>query len=213
MKLSTVKKRAQPLAGAGRALSRIDAAGITVCIAASLGMYFAVLSPLIQQRPVLGSYRQQLTSQSEKCSELKASMLTLKNHLAVVQEELAQSENKLESANQINQRIAHITAFLTDCELQVDQIQIAGSLAGLRCDLVPIGITGKAGYRQCVAFLHWLHRTFPDITLARFELRGNPARPEQPATFRFKLFWVVMSEDRAGKDMCSEISVCSDFLS
>jgi hypothetical protein len=223
MKRTAIKKRA---------LLHIDAAGVIIFIAASLGMYFAVLLPHIQQRPILDGLVRQLSVQNETSSKLKASVLMLRNQLSYVKEELLQSQNKLEEASQINQRIADITTFLTDDGLQVDQIKIGSphqlsqskissqdkimakndssvgaGLAGVKCDLVPIDISGGGGYRQCVAFLHRLHRTFPDITLARFELRGNPASTDKTPAFSFELFWIVEIKERAsqGQEMRNEI--------
>ena len=203
MDLSTLKKRT---------LWQIDAAGTIVCVAASLGAYFGVLGPLMAQRSFLASQRQELAIQSEKASELEASMSTLKNRLAVAQKELAQSEIKLEEASRINQHVADITTFLSDCELKVDQVQIGKILVGLRCDLVPISISGKGGYKQCAAFLHQVCRTFPDISVAEFELQGNPAKPGQPGTFRFELFWLAISEIQMREDLRSEIPARSNFV-
>ena len=187
MDLSTLKKRP---------FWQIDTVGTVVCVAASLWAYFGVLGPLIAQRSFLASQRQELARASERSCELKASMSILKNRLAVAQKELAQSEIKLEESWRINQHVADITTFLSDCELKVDQVQIGKILAGLRCDLVPISISGKGGYKQCAAFLHQVCRTFPDISVAAFELRGNPAKLGQPSTFRFELFWLAISETR-----------------
>ncbi|MFQ6035112.1 MAG: hypothetical protein ACE5NM_04590 [Sedimentisphaerales bacterium] len=222
MDLSTLKKRP---------FSQVDMVGAVVCVAASLGAYFGVFGPLMAQRSFLASQRQELARASEKACELKASMSILKNRLAVARKELAASEFKLEEAWRINQHVAEITTFLSDCGLKVDQVQIGpapialgeranlnkrqrtdkGSirvgLVGSRCDLIPISISGKGGYKQCAAFLHQLCRTFPDISVAAFELQSNPAKPgqgtpaaknggwePQPGTFRFELFWLAMSE-------------------
>lgn len=190
MDLSTIKKRK---------LWQIDAAGTMVCVAASLGVYFGVLGPLMAQRSFLESCRQKLVIQSEKASELKVSMSTLKNRLAIAQKELAASEVKLEESWRINQHVADITTFLSDCGLKVDQVQIGKIFVGLRCDLVPISISGKGGYKQCAAFLHQVSRTFHDISVAAFELQGNPAKLGQPGTFRFELFWLAISETRKQK--------------
>jgi len=173
--------------------------GTIFCVAASLWAYFGVLGPLMAQRSFLASQRQELARASERACELKALMSILKNRLAVVQKELAQSEIKLETADRINQHVADITTFLNACELKVDQVQIGKILVGLRCDLVPISISGKGGYKQCAAFLHQVCRTFPDISVAAFELRGNPAKLGQPGTFRFELFWLAISEARRQK--------------
>jgi len=201
--LSTLKKRA---------LWQIDAVGAAVFVAASLGAYFGVLGPLMAQRSFLESCRQKLTIQSEKAEVIKASMSQLTNRLTIAQKELAASEIKLKTASRINQHVADITTFLGDCELKVDQVQIGPplrdpaprepsgnsgkTLVGLRCDLIPISISGKGGYKQCAAFLHQVCRTFPDICVAEFELQGNPAKPGQPGTFRFELFWLAISETR-----------------
>jgi len=196
-----------------RPLWPIDAAGVVVCVAASLGVYFFVLHPLIQQRSFLESCRGELAIQSEMSSKLKASMSRLRNHLGAVQKELGRSRIKLEEDSHINRRIAQINAFLNDCELHVDQVQIGpaheqrnrvttdGSLNGggcatrQKCKLVPLTVTGRGGYKQCVAFLHKLYQAFPDISVAGFELRGNPASPEQSGTFRFELFWLAIHQE------------------
>ena len=203
MELSTVKRRAS---------LKIDAAGIVLCIATSFGVYFAALHPFMQQRSFLAAQRQQLAVQTEESSKLKVSMLKLKDRLAAVQKELAQSKVKLESANQVNRRVAGITAFLNDCELQVDQVQIGKLCRGSSCELVPIGITGKGGYKHCAAFLHRLYRAFPDISLAKFELRGNPAKPGQLGTFRFELFWLTMPEAQKHDNLSTNMSVWSNSL-
>jgi len=214
-----------------RPLWPIDAAGMVVCVAATLGVYFFVLHPLIQQRSFLESCRGELAIQSEKSSELKVSMSRLRNHLGAIQKELGRSQIKLEEASHINRRIAQINAFLNDCELHVDQVQIgvphqllqsesplhqlnprsksqpdqlgtssAGQLErGSKCKLVPLAVTGRGEYKQCVAFLHKLYQAFPDISVAGFELRGNPASPEQPGTFRFELFWLAMLKGNANR--------------
>jgi Tfp pilus assembly protein PilO len=185
MAFSIVKKQA---------LLQIDAAGIMVCVATSLVAYFAALQPLVRQRALLANQRQELATQSGQSSKLKESMLTLKNHLAAVREELAQSKIKLESADRINGRVADVMGFLNDYKLRVDDVQIGKTLADLRCELVPISITGSGGYKQCAAFLHQLHQTFPDISVARFELNGSPTKPEQPCKFDFELFWLAIPE-------------------
>jgi len=192
-----------------RPLWLTDAAGMVVCVAASLGVYFFVLAPLMAQRSALESCRGELAIQSEKSAKLKASMSRLRNHLGAIQKELGRSQIKLEKASHINRRVAQINAFLADCELHVDQVQISpsheqrnrittdsslngrGCATRQRCDLIPISISGKGGYKQCVAFLHKLYQAFPDISVAGFELRGNPASPEQLGTFRFELFWLA----------------------
>lgn len=195
------------------ALWQIDAAGILVCFAVSLVAYLVGIRPLIEQRSLLAGQHREVMTQRQESSNLEALMLGLRKHLAVVQEELAQSEIKLESADQINRRIAKLTTLFGDCVLEVDDVQTGKILTGTQCDLVPVNIAGRGVYKQCVAFLHKLHQTFADISVARFELGGNPAKPEQPGTFRFQLFWHAAPKARMAENRRTEISVTLSDIS
>jgi Tfp pilus assembly protein PilO len=186
------------------ALWQIDAAGIALCIVASLVAYWVGIRQLIDQRSVLAGQRQKLAAQRQESSDLEASMSKLKRQLAVVQEELARSEIEFESADQINQCIADLTTLFGDCTLEVDDVQTEDVVTCAKCDLVPISIAGRGGYKQCAAFLHNLCRTFPDISVTRFELQGNPATPEQPGTFRLQLFWHTMPKARMAENSIFE---------
>ena len=194
-------------AGKKLALWQIDAAGIAVCIVVSLVAYSVGIRQLVEQRSLLAGQRQKLAVQREEYSKLEASMSSLREHLVVVQDELAQSEIELESTDQINQRIAELTTLLGDCTLEVDDVQTGKVFAGHKCDLVPISIAGRGGYKQCAAFLHGLCRTFPDISVTRFDLAGNPATPEQAGTFHLQLFWHTMPKARMAKN-----SIFEDFF-
>lgn len=191
-------------AGKKLAVWQIDAAGIVVCIVVSLVAYLVGIRQLVEQRSLLAGQRQKLAVQREESSDLEASISKLRQQLAVVQEELAQSEIKLESADQINQRIAKLTALLGDCALEVDDIQTSKILTGTQCDFVPISIAGRGRYKQCTAFLHKLYRSCADINVARLELQGNPAMPEQPGTFRLQLFWHTLPKARMAKNSIFE---------
>ena len=155
---------------------------------------------LIEQHSLLASQRQELAVQREESSKLEASMSSLREHSAAVQEELAQSEIELESADQINRRIAELTTLVGDCTLEVDDVQTGRIVTGPKCDLVPISIAGRGGYKQCAAFLHTLCRTFPDISVTRFDLTGNPAEPKELGKFHFELLWHAAVKARMAQD-------------
>jgi Tfp pilus assembly protein PilO len=178
--------------GKKRTLLQIDIAAVLICVAVSLVAYFTELKPLFERRFFLVSQRLNLAAQREESSRLGVSMRTLDNQLTVVREKLAQDEIKLESSERINQRIAELTALFNDSALEVDDIQTGRISIGSKCDLVPISISGRGGYKQYAAFLDKLHRTFADISVARFELQGNPEKPESAGgggMFGIQLFW------------------------
>jgi Tfp pilus assembly protein PilO len=182
------------------ALWQIDAAGIVVCIVASLLAYLVGVRQLIEQRSLLAGQREKLAVQREKFSKLEASMLSLRQQSVILQEQLAQSEIELESADQINRRIAELTTLFGDCSLEVDDVQTGKIVTGPKSDLVPISIAGRGGYRQCAAFLHKLCRTFPDISVTRFDLTGNPARPRELGKFHLELLWHAAVKARMARN-------------
>jgi Tfp pilus assembly protein PilO len=172
-----------------RALRQIDAIGAVICLVASSAVYFAVLNPIIIRRSFLADQRDELAVRSDESSRLSASMVTLGEQLAVIQEEFAKSKIRLESSDRTNQRLAALTALFTDCSLVVDDIQAGKRSAGPMWDVVPISIVGRGKYTQCIAFLHRLSQTFADMSVARLRLEGHPAKSDEPGGFRVQLFW------------------------
>ncbi len=170
-------------------LLRIDAVGSAVCVLASLVWYLTTGGPLLEQRSVTAGLRHELQTQQEKNSALQAAIATVKERLTSVQQELAVGTVQLDSAAHINRRIAGLTGFLSDCELQVDNVQTDRIASGRQYDLVPITIVGRGACLQYVRFLHGLSTTFPDMSVIRVELTGNPAQPSESENFRLQLFW------------------------
>jgi Tfp pilus assembly protein PilO len=194
MKLPAVKKSI---------LLQIDAAGVIACVLMSLLAYFTIIGPLVNKGSNLGRQRRELAVQSDKASNLKTSMAHLGNQLTGLIDEAAMTRIRLHSAEQINMRIAELTEVLSNCLLEVDDVRIGQVIAGPRCDIVPIGITGSGGYKQSAKFLHELGRTLPDIGIAKLELWGNPANPEEPRRFHFELLWYTVPKAVASQKLKS----------
>ncbi len=170
-------------------LLRIDAVGTAVCVLASLIGYLTTGEPLLEQRSATAGLHRELQTQQERNAALRAAIATVKERLTLVRQELAAGRVRLDSATHINTRIAGLTGYLSDCELQVDDVQTDRVASGPQYELVPITIVGRGACRQCVRFLHGLCTTFPDMSVMRVELSGNPAQPSEPETFRLALFW------------------------
>ncbi len=172
-----------------RALLQIDATASAVCLVTSLAVFFVVLYPLIRQNSLLADQRNKLAANRDESSRLSASMGMLSNQLAAVQKELDASMIRLGSSDRTNQRLAGLTSLFTDCSLAVDDIQAGTIFAGDTCDLVPISITGRGQYTQCVVALQKLRQRFADMSVARIILKGDPARAEGTERYRFQLLW------------------------
>jgi Tfp pilus assembly protein PilO len=170
-------------------LLRIDGAALGLCALASLLWYVTTVRPLVEQRSVTARLRQEMQGQQEKGTELREGLVKVKERLVAVRREQAAGAMQLDSAARINQRIAELTQFLAECNLQVDDVQTGRASSNIRYNLIPITIVGRGPYRECVKLLHGLCAKCPDMSVMRIDLSGNPAQPAGPETFRLELFW------------------------
>jgi Tfp pilus assembly protein PilO len=170
-------------------LLKIDAAGIGLCMAASLLFYWVTIQPCLQGRSLAVEQRRELKTRQGKMDELKASTAKVQERLAAVQKDLEASAIRLEPASHINKRVAGLTQFFSDCELDVDNVQTGGVYHGQQYDLVPITVLGRGPYRQCVRFFRGLRSTFPDMSMARIELSQAAGQKVEAASFQFDLLW------------------------
>ncbi len=177
----------------------IDAAGIGAFLLASLLGYATLVHPLLQQRAAAAGMQREVESRQQKARESEAAVAATKERLTAARQELAASAVQLEPATHINKRIAGVTEFFSRCELHIDDVQTGRVSSGPQYDLVPITILGRGGYRQCVQLLHGLCSKYPDMSVMRLELSGNPAQPADSGTFRFELFWYAAPSGSAPK--------------
>ena len=199
--------------GKKRVLIKIDAIGIVIFLLASFVVYFTALKPLYKQRNFFAGRRQKLAIQREESSSLGVSMRTLDNRLVTVQKEFAENEIKLKSSDQINQRIADLTALSTDCALEVDDMKTGNICTGPKCGLMPISLAGRGRYKKCLVFLYQLNKSFADINVVKFELAGDPTMPEQPGTFNFQLIWYTAPTAQIAQNQYWKIYVNPCLLS
>ena len=198
--------------GKKRIRIQIDATGIVICLLASFVVYFTALKPLYKQRNLYASQHQKLLTQQDESLSLGLSMRTLDYRLVAIQKEFAENEIKLKSPDQTNQRIADLTTLSTECALGVDDIKTGKICNGPKCDLMPISIAGRGGYKECLVFLYQLNKNFADINVVKFELAGDPAMTERPGTFNFQLIWYTAPTDQIAQNQNWKIYVNSCSL-
>lgn len=170
-------------------LLKVDAAGVGLCAASSLLFYWLTIQPFLQRQSVAAEQRGELKSRQDKVAELKAAIAEVHERVTAVQTDLAASSIQLEPAAHINRRVAGLTQFFSDCELDIDDVQTGRLYSGLQYDLVPITVLGRGPYGQCVKFFRGLRAKFPDMSVARIELSGNVEKKAEEGTFQFDLLW------------------------
>ncbi len=180
---------AAPSASQPSGLFWIHAAGLGTCLCLSLIGYLTFVGPFLQQQSTAGNLRQETETGQKKAADLKSAIATGQERLAALQQELAAGAAQLESAAHVNRRIAAVTEFFSACDLHVDDVQTGNVSSGPQYDLVPITIVGRGAYQQCARLLHGVCSEYPDMSILRIDLSGNPAAPGELGKFRLELFW------------------------
>jgi len=180
---------ASPSASRQSSLFWIHAAGIGACVLASLIGYMTLVGPFLQKRSAAADLGREMETRQKKAAELESAVATAKERLAALQQELTASAIQMESAAHVNKRIAGVTEFFSGCDLHVDDVQTGSVSSGLQYDLVPITIVGRGAYQQCAKLLEGLCSKYPDMSVMRIDLTGNPAEPAESGKFRLELFW------------------------
>lgn len=176
---------------------KIDAAGVGLCAAASLLFYWLTIQPFLDGQSLATEQRRELKTRQDKVVELKAAIAKVHERVTAVQADLAASSIQLEPAAHINRRVAGLTQFFSDCELDVDDVQTGRLYNGLQYDLVPITVLGRGPYGQCVRFFRGLRSKFPDMSVARIELSGSVEKKAEQRTFQFDLLWYAAPDPGA----------------
>ena len=167
----------------------VDVAGAVVCVLVTALAYGAVVAPLLRTQAVIAVGYQQLADQRKEATQLCNALLALRSRSNTLEDLSAQTRARLRLTDQMNGRVAELTGLLDQYALEVDTLKAGTSITGSFCDLVPIRISGRGGYRECRTFLHELHQTMPDLRAVGFDLKADPAKPEAGGQFRLDLFW------------------------
>lgn len=172
---------------------RIDAAGVVFCIAASAGVYFGGMSPLIQQHAALEQQQGDLANQQRRASQLASSTALLKKELQSVRQRLAKTKITLRPIKHLNRQIVSLTELVNKCGLKTNSIQLGKIHKSSKYNIVPIDLAGVGKFKTSALFLHRLSEGFPDTGISGFKISGNTQHPGTPGTFRFQLFWYAAS--------------------
>jgi Tfp pilus assembly protein PilO len=177
----------------------IDLAGAAIIVAAALPLLLPRVNPLLRSGSLLEQQRAQLAIALRNEKDLNDFLVDQRGRLVEIQASLVKERIRLESARNINQRIAKLTSLAAGAGLNVNEILPGATVRGERFDSVPVRMNGTGSYPTCVAFLCKLTKTFPDTSVGSFELAGNPQKPGSPAEFHVDLIWHAAAEDAGGK--------------
>jgi len=172
----------------------IDLVGLAVVVVASLPLLFPRVNPLFRSTEYVDQQRTQLAISLRNERDLNAFLVDQRTRLAEIRASLRKEKIRLESARNVNQRIASLTSLAAGTGLNVSEVLPGETKRSNRFDSVPVRMNGTGSYPTCVAFLCKLTKTFPDTSVDSFELAGDPQKPGDPAQFNVNLIWYAAAE-------------------
>ncbi len=172
----------------------IDLAGVAIMVAAALPLLLPRVNPLLRSTEYIEQQRAQLAIARRNEKDLNDFLVDQRGRLAEIRASLRKEKIRLESARNVNQRIASLTSLAAGTGLNVDEVLPGEAKRSPRFDSVPVRMNGTGSYPTCVAFLCKLTKTFPDTSVDAFELSGDPQKPGSPAQFHIDLIWYAAAE-------------------
>lgn len=169
--------------------TRVDAAGAAVLALLTLLLYVTAVAPLMAGAERRRTAADELAARRQEAAAASAAVRGLQQRLAATQRALAESPLRLEPSRRVNQRHAEVTRLAGEAGLEIRELQPGAAARQAFCEAVPMEISGSGGYPAAAEFLRRLHRVFPDMAVAAFDLAGDPAQPMATPSFRFNLVW------------------------
>jgi Tfp pilus assembly protein PilO len=177
----------------------IDAVAVGICLLLSLPFCFARVNPLMRPKDYAAGQEAHLEAHLEalrsSAAKLAGSVADEKGKLEELRRTLDREKIELQSARQVNSRIARLTELAARAGLEVDEVAPGKADIGPRYETVPLRLRGSGSYPTCAAFLCQLIKTFPDTSVVSFELSGDPQKPRTPGIFHVNLRWYAARED------------------
>ena len=170
---------------------QIDCTGLFVCAVLTAAIYLVGVRALMSHVELMSTQKSELRASRARATDVAASIQSLRTQLTAVRGEIEKLPLELESAREINQRIARLTDLAGETGLEITDIQPGAPTSKPRFAIIPITLSGVGDWRACARFLHDVRQVFPDSGVATFELTGNPSDPAATAQFRLGIIWHV----------------------
>ncbi len=173
---------------------QIDLAAAGVCVLLAVIAYVVGVHPVIKRHQGFDLRAAELKVQQKKARQLSGKVAHIASAITQIKQELANNTVELKSASQINSHLARLAALTGQCGLKIDQLRPGKSLNGSRYQTVPIYLVGSGSFSTCVKLLRELQRGFPDTSVASFEVKGDPTKPNEPTKLRVDLLWYALPD-------------------
>jgi Tfp pilus assembly protein PilO len=170
-------------------ISAIDGGGIAVC-AAMVGLFAViVVVPLLNHRRAIQEGRTALAAQKAKAASITCQLNLAKVEVAKARQTVAASPLVLQNDEQLDQRLGDVSIFCKSCGLEVEDMTPGAALAYSQYQTIPIHLSARGSYRNCLKFLHEIHANFLDIGVKAFRLSAVSVDGTATLGAQFDLVW------------------------
>lgn len=170
-------------------LRLIDAAGLSGCVLLTVLAYTLVIGPTLSAAGQRARQREELAEKNRAASEAARAEALVERELEEARAKIDAVATTLRPAGDVNRQTAAIGDIAARQGFTVDEVQVGRLVPGDEFHTLPIRVAGEGSFRQTVRFLHGLHSELPGVAVSSFDMTGNPARADQPASVMINLAW------------------------
>jgi len=176
--------------GTGRAFRlRANAIAAALCALAALPLCFARINPLLRPGTYARQQQVKLAVLRRTEADLAESVARQRSALDGLHRALKDQKIQLDSAGNVNQRIARLAGLAERIGLAMNEVMPGEPSRVGPYETVPVSLVVSGKYPTCVTFLRKLKETFPDTSVGSFELSSKSGKPSGVAEFHIKLLW------------------------
>lgn len=170
---------------------RIHVFGVAACLLVAGLMYVVLIAPTINTQKEHARLMPLVSEKQESLRNARFILTELKQSLEDTQAQVQALPLRLDSASQVNSRLARIADLAATAGLEVHAMQPEDTWGGDRFDTVPIVLTGEGDYRKITGFMRQVNEQLADIAVIGFTMSSKDSISGR-AEFGIGLAWYTM---------------------
>ncbi|MCC6679092.1 MAG: type 4a pilus biogenesis protein PilO [Phycisphaerales bacterium] len=170
--------------------------GVFVVAWAVLGAatYFGGVAPEARARRAAVADMALIAVQERELETIRAKVRDTRRGLEQAEKAREQAPVRLRRASEINERLARISGIGESAGVKIDQLEPEKPAPFGRYAVVPIRISGIAGYAGLAGLIRRLHIEFPDTAARGFKLSALQEAGSANGRFTIDLAWYTAPE-------------------
>ena len=171
----------------------VDLAAVGVLLVLAAIAYVVGVRPVVLRHEGFDLRADELKVKQGEDRDMSRKVADVASQITRINQELSDSTIELKPASRINSHLDRIARLAGQCGLKLDRLRPDKSLPGPRYQTVPIYLAGSGNFPACVKLMRELQRLFPDTSVASFEVKGDPTKPDEPSSLRVDLLWYALA--------------------